>query len=66
MRNGGTGIRGSRGEISGAYVSEGATLRLQTMTPLAQGDTVELQGTFRAADGYFAADHTSLWGAKMG
>jgi hypothetical protein len=36
------------------------------MAPLAQGDTVELQGTFRAADGYFAADHTSFWGCKVG
>jgi len=29
-------------------------------------DTVELQGNFRAADGYFAADQTSFWGAKIG
>ena len=36
------------------------------LAPLAQGDTVELQGTFRAADGYFAADHTSFWGCKVG
>jgi hypothetical protein len=36
------------------------------MVPLAAGDTVELQGYFRAADGYFAADHTSFWGAKVG
>jgi hypothetical protein len=42
------------------------SLWLQTLVPLAQGDTVELQGTFRAADGYFAAEHTSFWGCKMG
>ena len=30
------------------------------------GDTVELQGYFRVADGYFAADHTSFWGCKVG
>jgi hypothetical protein len=27
---------------------------------------VELQGYFRVADGYFAADHTSFWGCKVG
>ena len=64
--NGTTEIRGSRGEISGAHASEATALWLQTMAPLAQGDTVELQGTFRAADGYFAADHTSFWGCKVG
>ncbi|WP_024844908.1 DUF2793 domain-containing protein [Paracoccus pantotrophus] len=64
--NGSTEIWGSRGEVSGAHASEATALWLQTMVPLAQGDTVELQGTFRAADGYFAADHTSFWGAKIG
>ncbi len=33
---------------------------------LTAGDTVELQGYFRVADGYFAADHTSFWGCKIG
>lgn len=61
-----TEIRVSRGEISGAYVSEAAALWLQTMVALTTGDTVELQGNFRAADGYFAADHTSLWGGAAG
>ncbi|KZE36564.1 DUF2793 domain-containing protein [Chelatococcus daeguensis] len=64
--NGSTEIRGSFGEISGAHTSEATALWLQTMAALAQGDTVELQGTFRAADGYFAADHTSFWGVKVG
>jgi len=59
-------IRGSFGEISGAHVSEATALWLQTMVPLAAGDTVELQGNFRAADGYFAADHTSFWGCRVG
>ena len=66
MLNGTTAIRGSFGEISGGHVSLTTALWLQTMASLAQGDTVELQGTFRAADGYFAADHTSFWGAKIG
>jgi Protein of unknown function (DUF2793) len=64
--NGATEINGSYGEISGAHVSEATALWLQTMVPLSAGDTVELQGTFRAADGYFAANHTSFWGAKIG
>ncbi|MCX8999128.1 DUF2793 domain-containing protein [Rhizobiaceae bacterium BDR2-2] len=60
--NGSTEIRGSFGEISGAHASEATALWLQTMVSLATGDTVELQGTFRVADGYFAADRTSFWG----
>lgn len=64
--NGATEIRGSFGEISGAHVSEATALWLQTMVPLTAGDTVELQGYFRAQDGYFAADHTSFWGCKVG
>ena len=64
--NGSTEIRGSFGEISGAHASEATALWLQTMVGLAPGDTVELQGTFRVADGYFAADHTSFWGCKIG
>ncbi|PIE15709.1 MAG: hypothetical protein CSA70_00150 [Rhodobacterales bacterium] len=64
--NGTTEIRGAGGEIGGAHVSGATTLGLQTMVPLTVGDTVELQGTFRAQDGYFAADQTSLWGCKVG
>ncbi len=64
--NGSTEIRGSFGEISGDHVSEATALWLQTMVPLTAGDTVELQGSFRVADGYLAANHTSFWGAKIG
>ncbi len=64
--NGSTEIRGSFGEISSAHVSEATALWLQTMANLNAGDTVALQGSFRAFDGYFAADHTSFWGAKIG
>ncbi|PRY19678.1 hypothetical protein CLV78_11910 [Aliiruegeria haliotis] len=66
VQNGTTEIRGSFGEISGAHVSEATALWLQTMVPLTAGDTVELQGYFRAQDGYFAADITSFWGEKVG
>ncbi|MCV2869907.1 hypothetical protein OEW28_14845 [Defluviimonas sp. WL0002] len=64
--NGTTEIRGSFGEISATHVSLATAIWLQTMVPLTAGDTVELQGYFRVADGYFAADHTSFWGCKIG
>lgn len=64
--NGATEVRGSMGEISSTHVSEATALWLQTMVPLTAGDTVELQGYFRSQDGYFAADHTSFWGCKLG
>ncbi|WP_249200682.1 hypothetical protein [Thetidibacter halocola] len=64
--NGTTEIRGSRGEVTSSHVSEATAIWLQTMVPLTAGDTVELQGYFRVADGYFAADHTSFWGCKIG
>lgn len=64
--NGGVEIRGSFGESSATHVSLATAIWLQTMVPLSAGDTVELQGYFRAQDGYFAAEHTSFWGAKIG
>lgn len=64
--SGTTKTRGSLGEISATHVSLATALWLQPMVPLAQGDTVELLGYFRVADGYFAADHTSFWGTKIG
>jgi hypothetical protein len=64
--NGSTEIKGGKGEISATHVSLATTLTLQTLVPLAPGDTVELQGYFRAADGYFAADYTTFWGCKIG
>lgn len=64
--NGASEIKGSLGEIRGSHVSLATALWLQTMVPLNAGDTVELQGYFRAQDGYFAADHTSFWGFKIG
>ena len=66
MLNGATEIRGSFGENSSAHKSLATALWLQTMVALSAGDTVELQGFFSVADGYFAADHTSFWGAKIG
>ena len=64
--NGATEIRGSFGESSATHVSLATAIWLQTMVPLTAGDTVELQGYFRAQDGYFAADNTSFWGCKVG
>jgi hypothetical protein len=64
--NGATELRGSFGEVSGAHVTLQTALWLQAATALAAGDTVELQGSYRIADGYFAAGHTSFWGFKVG
>jgi hypothetical protein len=64
--NGTTEIRGSFGKSSATHVTLATAIWLQTMVPLEQGDTVELQGYFRVAEGYFAADHTSFWGCKIG
>lgn len=61
-----TSVQKPGGGISGAHVLEATALWLQTMVVLTAGDTVELQGNFRAADGYFAADQTSFWGTKVG
>ena len=41
------------------HVSEATAPWLQMTALLSAGDTVELQGYFRAADGYFPAKHTS-------
>lgn len=64
--NGATEIRGSLGESSATHVTLATALGLQTTVPPTAGDTVELQGYFRVADGYFAADHTSFRGCKVG
>jgi hypothetical protein len=41
------------------------TQTLQTLVPLAPGDTVEQQGSVRAADGHFAADHLAGIAMKL-
>lgn len=64
--NGATEIKGSFGEISSSHQTLATALWLQAMAPLARNDTVELQGNFRVADGYFAANHTTFWGYKVG
>ena len=55
---------GSFGEISATHVSLAKAIRLQSMVPLTGGDSFELQGHFRVADAYFAADQTSLCGGE--
>ena len=50
----------------GAYLAAATALLLATMVAGTADDAIELQCNFRAADGYFAADHTSFWGAKVG
>jgi hypothetical protein len=46
------GNQGHAQRSSGAHTTMLTALWLQTLVPLAQGETVELQGAFRAADGY--------------
>ena len=64
--NGTDVLCGSYGESSATHRSEATALWLQNMAVLEAGDTVELQGFFRAHDGFFAAEQTSFWGAKLG
>ncbi|MCC5993786.1 MAG: DUF2793 domain-containing protein [Rhodobacteraceae bacterium] len=64
--NGSDVLRGSYGESSATHRSEATALWLQGMAVLEAGDAVELQGFFRAHDGFFAAEQTSFWGAKIG
>jgi hypothetical protein len=65
LKNGTDVVPGSFGGITGAHVSEVTAIWLYVAVVLAANDTVELQGNFTAADGYFAADHTRLWGFKV-
>ena len=55
-----TDIGGWFGEISGSQVTLMIALWLQTMVMLSAGDTVEPEGYFQVADGYFGADHTAF------
>jgi hypothetical protein len=65
LKNGTDVVPGSFGGITGAHVSEVTAIWLYVAVVLAANDTVELQGNFTAADGYFAADHTKFWGFKV-
>lgn len=66
VRNGTTQIPGSFCENSATHVTMASSLQIQTVASLAAGDTVELQGSHRTADGYFAANQTTFWGFKVG
>ncbi len=66
VQNGTAEIRGSFTEISGAHVTLATAAITQTLVALAKDDTVEVQGYFRGADAFFAANHTSFWGLKVG
>ncbi len=66
LRSGTDVLRGSRGEVTGTHLSEETTLPLHALAALNAGDTVQLQGNFRAFDGYIKADESSFWGHKVG
>ena len=46
-------------------MSEATALSLQTTVALTAGDTVELHGDFRVADGYVAGERTVYWGRRL-
>jgi hypothetical protein len=54
------------GEISATHVSLATAIWLQTIAPFTPSDTAKLLGSFRVADGYFAADRRIFWGCKVG
>ena len=64
--NSATEINGSRAAITSVHIDEVTSVVLQDMIALAAGDTVELQGRFTGADGYFMADRSAFWGYKVG
>lgn len=66
MVNGGTQIAGSFGGTTSAHVDGVTFVNTQATTQLTAGDTVELQGMFTGASGYFQADETAFWGYKVG
>ena len=64
--NGTTEIVTSRVEFTSAHISERTSLAVNDFVALNAGDTVELQGKFTGAGGFFAADRSSFWGYKIG
>ncbi|MEP0964906.1 MAG: DUF2793 domain-containing protein [Roseobacter sp.] len=64
--NGTDVIVGSEVENTAQHVTERTNVSPQTMAVLSAGDTVELQGTMRAQNGYFMADRCDFWGFKVG
>lgn len=66
VTNGTDVIPGAYGEISGPHAHLGTVIWLQTIANLSAGDTVELQGYVRGNAAYFAAEHSTFWGYKIG
>lgn len=64
--NGTTEINGAFSENSSAHYDMRTTVGVQTLVHLTQGDTVEIQGTTRAGELYFAANHSQFYGFKVG
>ena len=66
LKNGATLVSGSFGGITGGHVDGLTFANSQATAVLTAGDTVELQGMFSGASGYFQADETAFWGYKVG
>ncbi len=64
--NGTTPMAGSFGGITGNHVDGVTFANTQAAAQLTAGDTVELQGMFSGASGYFQAGETAFWGYKVG
>ena len=59
-------ITGSSVENTAVHVTDSTSLNWQAVASLNAGDTVELQGTTRLNNCYFAATQTTFWGFKVG
>lgn len=66
LKNGTSQLAGSFGGITGDHVDGITFVNTQATAVLSAGDTVELQGMFSGASGYFQADETAFWGYKVG
>jgi hypothetical protein len=51
--------------ISGAPADDVTTYNLSVLTPLAQGDVIDVRVNFATNDGYIEADQSHFWGAYI-
>ena len=51
--------------ISGAPADDVTTYNLSLLTPLAQGDIIDVRVNFATNDGYIEADQSHFWGAYI-
>lgn len=66
LKNGTAAVPGSFGRITSSHVDGATFANSFVATSLSAGDTIELQGMFTGASGFFQADETVFWGYKVG